>query len=56
MPNINALGQEVLVMLSLYVYVKYGTPGMMLHTKYQGFRPCGLRQENCFMFSLYKPM
>ena len=26
---------------------------MMLHTKYQGFRPCGFRQEDFFMFSLY---
>ena len=25
----------------------------MLHTKYQGSRPCGFRQED---FSLYKPM
>ena len=24
--------------------------------KYQGSRPCGLRQEDIFMFSLYKPM
>ena len=23
---------------------------MMLHTKYQGTRPCGLRQEDFFMF------
>ena len=22
----------------------------MLHTKYQGSRPCGFRQEDCFMF------
>ena len=29
---------------------------VMLHTKYQGFRPCGYRQEEFFMFSLYKPM
>ena len=27
---------------------------MMLHTKYQGSMPCGLRQEDFFMFSLYK--
>ena len=26
---------------------------MMLHTKYQGFRPCGFRQEDFFRFSLY---
>ena len=29
---------------------------MMLHTKYQYSRPCGFTQENCLMFSLYKPM
>ena len=29
---------------------------MMLHTKYQGSRPCGFRQEDFFTFSLYKPM
>ena len=29
---------------------------MMLHTKYQGSLPCGFRQEEFFMFSLYKPM
>ena len=23
---------------------------MMLHTKYQGYRPCGFRQEEFFMF------
>ena len=23
---------------------------MMLHTKYQGSRPCGFRQEDFFMF------
>ena len=23
---------------------------MMLHTKYQGSRPCGFRQEDLFMF------
>ena len=23
---------------------------MMLHTKYQDFRPCGFRQEDFFMF------
>ena len=23
---------------------------MMLHTKYQGSRPCGFEQEDCFMF------
>ena len=28
---------------------------MMLHTKYQGSKPCGLRLEEFFMFSLYKP-
>ena len=28
---------------------------VILHTKYQGSRPCGYRQE-FFMFSLYKPM
>ena len=27
---------------------------MMLHTKYQGSRPCGFRQD-FFMFYLYKP-
>ena len=26
---------------------------LMLHTKYQGFRPAGFRQEDFFMFSLY---
>ena len=26
---------------------------MMLHTKYQGSGSCGLRQKNCFTFSLY---
>ena len=25
-------------------------------SKYQGFRPCGFRQEDYFTFSLYKPM
>ena len=25
---------------------------MMLHTKYQGSRPCGFRQEDYFMFLL----
>ena len=29
---------------------------MMLHTKYQGSRPCGLILEDYFTFSLYKPM
>ena len=29
---------------------------MMLHTKYQDSRPCGFRQEDFFMFSLYNPM
>ena len=29
---------------------------MMLHTKYQGSRPFGFRQEDCFMFLLYGPM
>ena len=24
---------------------------MMLHTKYEGSRPCGFRQEDFFMFS-----
>ena len=28
----------------------------MLHTKYQGSRPCGFRQEDFFMFSLYMPI
>ena len=28
----------------------------MLHTKYQGFRPCGFRQEDYSWFSPYKPM
>ena len=27
---------------------------MMLHTKYQGSRPCGFRQEDFFMFSLFR--
>ena len=27
---------------------------MMLHTKYQGSRRCGFRQEDFFMFSPYK--
>ena len=26
---------------------------MMLHTKYQGSRPCGFRQEDFSTFSLY---
>ena len=26
----------------------------MLHTKYQGSRPCGFRQEDLFHVSLYK--
>ena len=25
----------------------------MLHTKYEGSRPCGFRQEEFFMFSIY---
>ena len=29
---------------------------MMLHTKYQGTRPYGFRQEDCLLFPLYKPM
>ena len=29
---------------------------MMPHTKYQGSRPCVFRQEDFFMFSLYKPI
>ena len=29
---------------------------MMLHTKYQGPRPYGFRQEDFFMFSLNKPL
>ena len=29
---------------------------MMLHTKYQGFSPCGFLQEDLIMFSLYKPL
>ena len=29
---------------------------VMLHTKYQGYRPCGFRQEELFMFSLYNSM
>ena len=29
---------------------------VMLHTKYQGFRPHGFRQEDFFTFSLYKPI
>ena len=28
----------------------------MLHTKHHGSRSCGFRQEDFFMFSLYKPM
>ena len=27
----------------------------MLYTKYQGSRSCDFRQEDSFMFSLYKP-
>ena len=27
----------------------------LLHTKYQGSMPNGFRQEECIMFSLYKP-
>ena len=26
---------------------------MMLHTKYRGSRPCGFRQEEFIMFSLF---
>ena len=29
---------------------------MLLHTKYIGFRPCGFRGEDFFIFSHYKPM
>ena len=29
---------------------------MVLHTQYQGFKPCGFRREDVFTFSLYKPM
>ena len=29
---------------------------MFLHTKYQDSMPCRLRQDICFMFSLYEPM
>ena len=29
---------------------------MMLHTKYQGKRPCGFRQDDFSCFSLYEPM
>ena len=29
---------------------------MIMHTKYQGSRPCGFKQEDFFMFSLHKPM
>ena len=29
---------------------------VMLHTKYQGAMPKGFRQEDFFIFSLYKPM
>ena len=29
---------------------------MMLHTKHQGSSPCDSRQEDFFMFSLYKSM
>ena len=28
----------------------------LLHTKYTGFRPCGFREEDFFIFSHYKPM
>ena len=28
----------------------------MLHTKYQDSMPCGFKQEDFFIFSLYKPM
>ena len=28
----------------------------LLHTKYIGFRPCGFREEDFFIFSHYKPM
>ena len=27
---------------------------MLLNTKYQGFRPCGFRQEDFLCFSIYK--
>ena len=29
---------------------------MMLHTKYQGSKPGGFRQEDGFMYSIYKPI
>ena len=29
---------------------------MLLHTKYIGFRPCGFKEEDFFIFSHYKPM
>ena len=38
------------VIIGTYLNVVYQ---MMLHTKYQGSRPVGFRQEDCFMFSLY---
>ena len=41
--NLNKLGRGPLVLV-------------MLHTKYQSSMPCGFRQEDFFMFSLYKPM
>ena len=32
--------------LKSYIFISSG----MLQTKYQGSRPCGFRQEDCFMF------
>ena len=29
---------------------------VMLHTKYQGSKPCSFRQEDFFKFSLLKPI
>ena len=28
----------------------------LLHIKYIGFRPCCFREEDCFIFSHYKPI
>ena len=29
---------------------------MIVHIKYHGYRPCGFKQEDFFMFSLFKPI
>ena len=29
---------------------------VMIHTRYQGSKPCGFEQDEFFTFSLYKPM